>query len=144
MLLMVKTFQELTTEELYRMLQLREAVFVVEQQCCYHDMDNRDQEALHVWLEDDNGIQAYLRVMDKGVESSEVSLGRVIAAKRGVGLGRQILQAGIAVARNRFGAGPIYLEAQLAVRAFYEKQGFQAISDVFLLDGIPHIAMQLA
>ena len=136
-----KMFHELTTEELYRILQLRVSVFVVEQNCSYMELDGLDQKALHVWLEDEGQILAYLRVMDKGAENERASLGRVIAVKRRRGLGSRILAEGIRAAREYFQADSIYLEAQTYAMGLYEKQGFRPISDEFLLDGIPHIKM---
>ena len=136
-----KRFQELTTDELYRILKLRIDVFVVEQNCPYPETDDLDRDAIHVWMEDENGILAYLRVMDKGVENEYASIGRVIAVKRRCGLGSQILSEGIRAARDFFQAESIYLEAQAYAKEFYEKAGFRQISDVFLLDGIPHIKM---
>ena len=136
-----KRFHELTTDELYRILKLRVAVFVVEQNCPYMELDDLDRNAIHVWMEDEDGIQAYLRVMDKGVENEHASIGRVIAVKRRCGFGSRILSEGIKAAKECFLADSIYLEAQVYAKALYEKQGFRQISDVFLLDGIPHIKM---
>ncbi len=141
MKLCVKRYDELSRDELYAIMKLRVAVFVVEQQCPYMELDGRDQDAVHVWLEDADGIAAYLRVMAKGVESEHASIGRVIAVKRRRSLGSRVLSAGIHVARERFGADRIYLEAQLYAKPFYERQGFRQASDVFLEDGIPHIQM---
>ena len=141
--LKAKLFGELSTRELYALLQLRVNVFVVEQRCPYPELDGRDQGALHVWLEDEEGIEAYLRIMDKGVVCDHVAIGRVIAVKRRQGLGSRILQAGVRLARERFGPGPIYLEAQVYARGLYEKQGFRQVSEPFLDDGIPHIQMLL-
>lgn len=141
--LVVKCFNELTIEELYEILKLRSDVFVVEQNCVYPDLDDRDQEAIHVFYRDNVGIQAYLRIMDRGVESEHVSIGRVIAVQRRVGLGTQIVEAGIEAAREVFDADIIYLEAQNYVRKLYENLGFQQVSDEFILDGIPHIKMEL-
>ena len=138
-----KRFGEMTTEELYQLLQLRVSVFVVEQNCPYMELDGLDQEAIHVWLEDEGGIQAYLRVMDRGAESECASIGRVIAVKRRCGIGSQILAEGIQAAKEFFNADRIYLEAQTYARELYEKQGFRQISEEFLLDGIPHIKMLL-
>ena len=137
----VKRFGELTADELYRILKLRAEVFVVEQNCPYLDPDGLDRDALHVWLEDGEGIAAYLRVMDRGVESGYVSIGRVVAARRRCGLGSRVLALGIRAAEEQFGAEAIYLEAQTYARGLYEKQGFRQISEEFLLDGIPHIRM---
>jgi len=139
----VRTFEELTTEELYDILALRVNVFVVEQNCPYEELDGRDRQALHVWLSDEAGIAAYVRVMDRGVESGYVSIGRVVAARRRSGLGSRILAEGIRAARERFGAEEIYLEAQTYAEGFYEKQGFQRVSEEFPVDGIPHIKMLL-
>ena len=143
MILFKKKFCELTTDELYRILRLRVSVFVVEQDCAYMELDDLDQDAIHVWLEDESGIEAYLRVMDKGVENECASIGRVIAVKRHCGLGSQILSEGIRAAKDYFHADSIYLEAQTYARGLYEKQGFRQISEEFMLDGIPHIKMLL-
>ena len=137
----VKRYSELTKDELYALVKLRIAVFIVEQNCPYMELDDWDQAAVHVWLEDDEGIEAYLRVMDRGVESEYASIGRVVAAKRRAGLDSRVLQMGIRAAREAYGPGPVYLEAQTYARSFYEKQGFRQISDEFMLDGIPHIRM---
>lgn len=139
----IKQFSELTLDELYDILRLRVSVFVVEQNCPYAELDGRDRGALHVFLADEEGIQAYLRVMDRGVASEHVAIGRVVAAKRRRGLGSRVLAAGIRAAQERFGAAQIWLEAQTYARTFYEKQGFVQISGEFLEDGIPHIEMLL-
>ena len=139
----VKRFEELSAAQLYKILRLRVAVFVVEQCCLYQDLDDLDQDALHVWLEDENGVAAYLRVLDRGVESEHVSIGRVVTRDRRRGLGSVVLREGIRAARERLGADSIYLEAQAYARAFYERQGFRAFGEPFLLDGIPHCKMLL-
>lgn len=143
MTLHVKPYHELTRDELYAILRLRVAVFVVEQNCPYMELDGLDRDALHLWLEDEDGIEAYLRVLDRGVENENVAIGRVIARKRRCGLGSRILAEGIRAARQVFDADQIYLEAQTYARGLYEKQGFRQISEEFLLDGIPHIQMIL-
>ena len=136
-----KQFNELSVDELYRIMQLRVSVFVVEQNCPYMEPDGLDRLAVHVWLEDEGEMQAYLRVMDRGVENEYVSIGRVIAARRRCGLGSRVLSEGICAAEEYFDAGKIYLEAQTYAKGFYEKQGFRQISEEFLLDGIPHVKM---
>ena len=137
----VKTFTELSLQELYEILALRNEVFVVEQNCPYQDIDGRDQTALHVMLCEDESLKAYLRVMPGNAE--EAVIGRVISARRRCGLGTKVLQPGIAVAQSRFGAKRIYLEAQTYARGLYEKQGFVRCGEEFLEDGIPHIPMEL-
>ena len=141
--LFVKQFDDLTNDELYAILKLRVDVFVVEQNCPYPELDDRDQNAVHVYFKDKNGIQAYLRVMDRDVESEYVSVGRVIAVKRRCGIGTAVLKEGIRIATQKFGADKVYLEAQTYARALYEKVGFRQISEEYLIDGIPHIKMLL-
>lgn len=143
MTLQTKRFGELTAAELYEILKLRVDVFVVEQACPYPELDGLDKKALHLWLEDEDGVHAYLRVMDRGAESQYVSIGRVVARDRRRGLGTRILKEGIRAARERLGAEAVYLEAQTYAVGLYEKQGFRPISEEFLLDGIPHVKMLL-
>ena len=137
----IRRFQELTVSELYAILRVRVDVFVVEQQCLYRELDDRDQDAVHIWLEDAKGLQAYLRLMRPGVESEHASLGRVLTCTRGRGYGSLLLREGIRAAGELMQADTLYIEAQCAVRGFYEKHGFRAVSDTFDLDGIPHIRM---
>lgn len=91
-----KQFSGLTADELYRILQTRCAVFVVEQKCAYQDLDGIDRQALHVWLEDEGQILAYLRIFAVPDLADAVQIGRVLTTVRGKGLGTKILQAGIA------------------------------------------------
>lgn len=141
--LRVKHFDELSTRELYEIMMLRVAVFVVEQNCPYQEVDEKDRGAYHVWLEDAEGIKAYLRVLDKGVSFPVASMGRVIAVNRRQGLGTRIVTEGIRVARQKFGADTIVIEAQTYARKLYENLGFRQTSDEFLEDGIPHVQMEL-
>ncbi|MCI2105306.1 MAG: GNAT family N-acetyltransferase [Intestinimonas sp.] len=141
--LVVKQFGELSVEELYEILQVRVAVFVVEQKCAYQEIDNKDRNSFHVFLKDGTGIKAYLRVVDKGVSFEEVSIGRVLTLKRECGLGDKILLAGIKVAKERMNADRIKIEAQSYAKGFYAKAGFKQVSEEFLEDGIPHIQMVL-
>ena len=141
MYLQIKRFHELTTDELYAILKLRVDVFVVEQRCPYGEIDGLDQNALHVWLQDEKWIEAYVRVLDKGVKSEHAAIGRVIAVKRRMGLGTKIVQAGLDAAREYYGADAVYIEAQTYARSLYEKLGFRQISGEFPEDGIPHIQM---
>ena len=141
--LIVKHFSELTAEELFEIYRLRVAVFVVEQNCPYQEVDEPDREAYHLWLRDKEGIQAYLRVLKPGVRFHEAAIGRVIAVRRREGLGSRILRDGIRVAQERFGASAVRLEAQVYAKGLYEKAGFRAVSEEFLEDGIPHVEMLL-
>ena len=139
----VKYFNELTLDELYEILRARAEVFIVEQNCVYQDVDEVDKEAYHVYLRDEGKIAAYLRVIDKNKRLDEVSLGRVISLKRRQGLGSKVMEIGIRVAREKFGAKRIKIGAQAWAKPFYEQFGFKQISDEYLEDGIPHIYMIL-
>ncbi|MGG7213188.1 GNAT family N-acetyltransferase [Clostridium nigeriense] len=141
--LFIKRFDELSTEELYEILKIRVNVFVVEQECAYQEIDEKDKKAYHIYLKDKNEIKAYLRVLDKGISYEEVSIGRVLTTERGIGLGNKIIEAGIKVAKENMNADKIKIEAQSYAKKFYEKFGFNQISDEFLEDGIPHIEMIL-
>lgn len=139
----VKHYDELTKEEFYDIIKVRLDVFVVEQQCTYQDIDGKDKGAYHVWLSDDDGIVAYLRVLDRGVVFDDVALGRVLSTKRRCGLGTRIVKEGIRVAKEKFGADRITIEAQTYVAEMYEKVGFVKRGEEFLDVGIPHIEMTL-
>ena len=139
--LIIRHFRELSPRELYEILRVRAAVFVVEQDCPYQDPDGLDSDAWHLWLADAEGIQAYLRVLAPGARFPEASIGRVLSLKRRQGLASQLLEAGIRVAEERCGAASVRIEAQTYARALYEKAGFVQVSDEFLEDGIPHIQM---
>ena len=141
--LVIKHFNELTNEELWAIYKLRVDVFVVEQQCPYPEVDEADKVAYHVWLKDDTGIQAYLRVLPAGATFKEPSVGRVISVKRRQGLGSQILAVGIQVAKEKFHAKTLIIGAQLYARAFYEQAGFVQSSPEYIEDGITHIHMKL-
>lgn len=147
----IKTFQELTVDELYELLRVRSEVFVVEQDCAYQDMDGDDKESIHVWLTEGvtegneaegEKVVALARVCPAGVHLSTISIGRVITTVRGKGYGKQIMLAAIDVAVERFGATSIDIEAQEYAKGFYESVGFKQTSDTFMLDGIPHIKMR--
>lgn len=137
----IKKFEELTVAELYEIIKIRAAVFVVEQNCAYQDLDDVDQDAYHVCLKEDGKILAYLRVVDKGKRLDEVSVGRVISLKRRCGLGSELMKTGLAVAKEKFGATRVKVGAQTYAKAFYESVGFRQISEEYQEDGIPHIYM---
>ena len=141
--LYIKHFQELTKEELMEIYRLRIAVFVVEQNCPYQDIDGADQNAYHLYLKDGDGIQAYLRVLPQGVKYPEASIGRVISVKRRCGLATRLLREGIALAKERYGAERLTISAQVYARTLYERVGFVQSSDGKLEDGIPHIQMTM-
>ena len=137
-----KHFSELTTDELLDIYKLRVSVFVVEQSCPYQEVDAADLSAYHIWFQEGEEILAYLRLLPPGTAFDEAAIGRVIAVRRRQGLGSRILAAGIQAARDLLPADSLVLEAQVYARGLYEKAGFQAVSEEFLEDGIPHIRMR--
>ena len=136
-----KSFEELTTDELYELLRVRSEVFVVEQNCVYQDMDGDDQKSIHLWMTNNDKIVSLARVCPAGSHMKEVSIGRVITTERGKGYGKQIMLHAINAAIEHFGATRIDIEAQEYAKEFYESVGFRQSSDTFMLDGIPHIKM---
>jgi ElaA protein len=141
MKIVVKHFKELTLEELYEILKIRAEVFVVEQNCAYQDLDDIDQDCYHVYMQENDKMVGYLRVIDKEKRLDEVSLGRVISLKRRCGVGTALMKAGLAVAKEKYGATKVKIGAQLYAKPFYEQVGFCQISGEYLEDGIPHIYM---
>ncbi|WP_394748034.1 GNAT family N-acetyltransferase [Spongiimicrobium salis] len=143
MTIKVKTFTELTREELYAILQLRVAVFVVEQDCPYQDVDGKDQKALHVFGIKEDKIVAYTRVFEAGDYFEEASIGRVVVAKdqRKYGYGYDIMKASIQAVEEYFKTKTIHLSAQVYLTKFYNNLGFTEIGEGYLEDDIPHIKM---
>lgn len=141
MKLKAKFFDELTTKELYEILKSRAEIFVVEQNCVYQDLDDRDYQSLHVFFEEDDTVTAYLRAFMKG--EGQVQMGRVLTLRHGTGLGGKLLGAGIEQVREKFRPERIYIEAQCYAAGYYERESFQKCSEEFLEDGIPHVRMEL-
>lgn len=139
----------LATDELYRILALRQRVFCVEQNCPYLDCDGLDERATHLWSDrgehaDDGGaVGAYARIFAPGVRFAEASIGRVVTAPevRRSGLGRTLMSEAIARIADAHGAAPIRIGAQKYLERFYGDFGFVRVSDEYLEDGIPHLEM---
>ncbi|TCI54020.1 GNAT family N-acetyltransferase [Exiguobacterium sp. SH1S21] len=131
-----KTFNELTTKELYDLLALRTEVFVVEQDCPYQEVDGKDVTAHHYWIEEDGVIVAALRVL---VEETPIAIGRVVtkASHRGKGYSRRLMEEAVI----DFGSAELYLQAQTYVEPFYASFGFSRTSEEYLEDDIPHVDM---
>ncbi|MGL5415560.1 MAG: GNAT family N-acetyltransferase [Clostridium sp.] len=141
----LKEFNELTTQELYNILYLRAEIFVVEQDCSYQDLDFKDQHSYHLFLEKDNKVLAYIRIIKKGISYDEISIGRVCVSitNRNQGLARKIMEKGIDFIFTILKEDTIKISAQEYLLNFYESLGFIKISDTYLEDGIPHIKMLL-
>lgn len=141
-----RSFKDLSNDTLYKILQLRAAVFVVEQNCAYQDIDDKDRKAIHLWAEDEAGnIQAYCRLLPEGISYNEPSIGRVLTSEssRGTGLGRLMMEKAIAFITHEWQSPTTRISAQLYLKVFYESLGFQQIGDSYLEDNIPHIEMLL-
>ena len=140
----IKTFDQLTTSELYELLRIRSEVFVVEQDCVYQDVDNNDQTAIHIWLTKGNKTVAMCRICPEGTKLASTSIGRVITTERGKGYGMQIMKIAINTVMERIpNADHIEIEAQLTKQKFYERLGFVATSEPFMMEGLMHLEMKL-
>ena len=140
-----KTFDELSTKELYQILRLRSEVFVVEQNCVYQDIDNKDQKALHLFGEFEGQIIAHSRLFKPGDYFEFSSIGRVVVAEkhRDKNFGRELIDQSILEINRRFNVQNITISAQLYLKKFYESHGFVATSETYLEDDIPHIEMKI-
>jgi len=143
MIFQTKTFQELTTIELYQILQLRSEVFVVEQNCAYQDIDDKDQKSVHIFGIKNDKIVAYTRIFKARDYFENASIGRVLVAlnERKYGYGHQIMDFSIQIIQEKFKTNSITISAQLYLKKFYESHGFSQIGEGYLEDGIPHIRM---
>ena len=139
----VKTFQELTTKELYDLLQLRSEVFVVEQDCVYQDIDGKDENALHVLGYKDESIVAYTRIFKPGYYFDEASIGRVVVkdSERHHQYSYDIMTASIKAIKNHYNVRIIKISAQMYLKRFYNNLEFFEVGEEYLEDGIPHVAM---
>lgn len=139
----IKTYEELTKDELYKILKERVDIFVVEQNCPYPEIDGRDIDSYHVFYEDKGDILAYLRVLKPGVSFEEASIGRVLVNNniRGVGLGQKIVKRAIQFITEELKYNIIRISAQEYLLEFYEELGFEKVSEMYLEDDIPHVEM---
>ncbi|MGM0414815.1 MAG: GNAT family N-acetyltransferase [Bacillota bacterium] len=139
----IKSFAELSKEELYEVLKLRVDVFVVEQECPYPELDGKDKKAYHLIGRKDGQLIAYSRLFLPGDYFKEAGIGRVIVKKeyREKEIGTEMLKRSIEFLIEAKGAEDIKLSAQNHLREFYGEQGFEPVSEVYLEDGIPHIDM---
>lgn len=139
----IKSFSDLTKEELYNILSLRSEVFIVEQNCAYQDIDQKDQFALHVFIKKNNQIIAYTRIFKPNDYFKYSSIGRVVVLKkeRASKIGSQIMSFSIKKIEEIFNETKIKISAQKYLINFYKKLGFITIGEEYLEDGIPHITM---
>ena len=141
----LKSFEELTTTELYAILQLRSEVFVVEQNCVYQDIDGKDNKSFHLMAFDGDYLTAYCRLVQPGISFTEASIGRVISSPkyRGKGIGMELIERAIKHTLSVYQTENIKIGAQLYLHKFYSSFGFVQTSEVYLEDDIEHIDMLL-
>ncbi|MFD1888256.1 GNAT family N-acetyltransferase [Paenibacillus wenxiniae] len=142
----IKHFNELTTTELYRILQERTNIFVVEQNCPYPEVDGKDLHCYHLYRLDGEQMTAYARLLPPGIAYTQASIGRVIvpASYRGKGYAGELFARAIDFIQQELGETEIKIQAQEYLCPFYGSYGFQAISEPYLEDGIPHVDMLLS
>ena len=144
-MIITKTFSELDTEDLYQILRLRSEVFVVEQDCVYQDIDNKDQNAIHIYYKENDEIVAYTRIFKPGYYYENPSIGRVVVSKknRGKYLGKKVMMDSIEYIKQNIKGEKIELSAQKYLDNFYKDLGFYKTGEDYLEDGIPHQRMIL-
>ncbi|OAA90951.1 GNAT family N-acetyltransferase [Clostridium ljungdahlii] len=139
----IKKFSQFKVEEIYKILALRNKVFIVEQECAYLDCDDKDLNSYHLFSEENGEVIAYLRILEKGVSYDEISIGRVVVKRnyRGKGIAREMLLKAIEFIENTLKEDTIKIQAQAYLLNFYSSLGFKAVSEEYLEDNIPHIDM---
>lgn len=141
--LTAKRFEELDTKELYEILKARAEIFIMEQNMHYQDMDNVDYKSLHCFFIEENRVIAYLRAFYQEDNSDIVRIGRVLTLKRGIGIGRELMEKSIIAIKEKMNCKKIIMDAQKYAVGFYEKFGFKSISSDFLEEGVLHVVMEL-
>ena len=139
----IKSFSELSTKELYQILQARIDVFVVEQNCPYPETDGYDERALHLWAEKNGEIAAYCRIFAPGIKYEVPSIGRVLTAEkfRGQNFGKGLMKIAVDIIETKFATAKIQISAQDYLLKFYEEFGFRSTGNSYLEDDIPHTEM---
>ena len=141
-----KHFVELTTGELYDMMNIRQEVFIVEQQAPYLDADNVDQVSVHLLAYCGKSLQGYARLIPPGVKYLEPSMGRIVLrqASRGTGFSRILVGKAIQKSKALYPDFGIRISAQYPLASFYRSFNFEEVGDIYDEDGIPHIEMFIA
>lgn len=139
----LKKFDDLSPKELYSILQLRNEVFAIEQNCVYRDMDNQDQPSHHLMARQNEKLVAYTRIIPPRIAYTEPSIGRVVTSSsvRGTGMGKILMEKSIEETYKLYGKTPIKIGAQLYLLKFYSDLGFRKTSAIYLEDGIEHVEM---
>jgi ElaA protein len=140
----LKEFEELSTKELYFILQLRTEIFVVEQKSICNDLDNKDLFSAHLMCWKNGTLIAYARIIPPGISyQGFASIGRIVNKQgfRGLGIGKELVQRAIIEIQRKFPEKPIRISGQLYLKKFYESFGFEQTSDIYIEDCIDHIQL---
>lgn len=141
--LIAKKFEELDIAELYEILKARTEIFIMEQNIHYQDMDNVDYKSLHCFFMEENKVIAYLRAFYQEDNNDIVRIGRVLTLRHGNEIGRELMEKSIVAIKEKMKCKKISMDAQKHAVGFYEKFGFQVVSDDFLEEGVVHVVMEL-
>lgn len=141
----VKAFQDLSVDELYALLKLRQDVFICEQECLFQDIDMKDQKALHILKNEDGTLYAYARLLFEGEDT--ITIGRIVVPQshRGTGVGKVFVEEILAYLVSTYPDFKIRIDAQSRLEGFYQKLGFVTVGPEFFFEGdpIPHLPMEL-
>lgn len=140
----IKAFKDLTVDEFYEIIYLRTAIFVVEQNCPYQEVDEKDKQSYHLFGTINNGeIIAVTRILPQGISYDEISIGRVALKKeyRGKGIADNLMVKTLQFIETQFGKQAIRISAQKHLINYYGKYGFKQVGEDYLEDNIPHIEM---
>lgn len=139
----IKNFEDLSTKELYKILKVRQEVFIVEQTCYYLDTDGYDDKALHIWAETNGEIAAYCRIFSQGIKYPETSIGRVLTNTkyRNLKLGKTLINIALQAIETHFETSECRISAQDYLLEFYKSFGFEDTGKKYLEDDIPHTEM---
>ncbi|MFW5988495.1 MAG: GNAT family N-acetyltransferase [bacterium] len=141
--LQIKRFSQLNNRQLYKIIEARIDVFVVEQNCPYKECDNKDQDSFHLFYLDQNQIAAYLRIIPAGISYNEPSIGRVLVKKeyRKKGLAKKMTKEALTFIKEEFSSNAVRISAQEYILNLYQNFGFKVVSERYLEDDIPHYEM---
>ena len=139
-----RKWDDLEKNDLHEILMLRSKVFVVEQNCVYQDIDNKDPEAIHLYGKLHNKIISYSRIFNEGVFYKEISFGRALVSKskRGKGIGDLLVKKSLEIIKENWPNKKVKISAQAHLKNFYKKHGFTEKGKEYLEDGIPHVSME--
>ena len=139
-----KAFKDLSVDEYFEIIHLRTEIFVVEQDCPYQEVDEKDRKSYHLYGRAENGqVIAVTRILPPGISYNEISVGRVAlkAVYRGKGIADELMNETFKFIEKEFGKQPIRISAQEYLLNYYSKHGFKQVGEMYLEDDIPHIEM---